>query len=140
MTKTPFEADPHLSLQNTHYNTNSSVTSAYSSMAIPTSCAAPNVLSAKAHIQSQSDPLEQRILDLIYPYRDECFADEDDTTELKERTALILCGTSHHQLPICIQPLILGQRTLPSSSDTTRPRTGNISSQMTSILRRATGR
>ncbi|KAH3999696.1 hypothetical protein HBH98_085800 [Parastagonospora nodorum] len=64
--------------------------------------AAPNVLSAKVPTPVQADPLEQRILDLLFPYRDECFADEDSTTELKERAALILCENiafliRHHQ-------------------------------------------
>jgi hypothetical protein len=53
---------------------------------------APNMLSTNVPTPVQADPLEQRILDLLFPYRDECFADEDSTTELKERAALILCG------------------------------------------------
>jgi hypothetical protein len=53
---------------------------------------APAVLASRPPSQAPSDPLEQRILDLLYPYRDECFADENETTEIKERNALILCG------------------------------------------------
>jgi hypothetical protein len=43
--------------------------------------------------QTPIDPLEQRILDLLYPYRDECFRTEDGTIVARERIALILCGT-----------------------------------------------
>ena len=43
-------------------------------------------------VQAQGDPLEQRILDLLYPYRDECFEDEDTATAAKERLAHILSG------------------------------------------------
>jgi hypothetical protein len=42
--------------------------------------------------QTPADPLEQRVLDLLYPYRDECFADDGGTTVGEERMALILCG------------------------------------------------
>jgi hypothetical protein len=45
-----------------------------------------------ATIQSPADPLEQRVLDLLYPYRDECFNDEKDVSATQERMALILCG------------------------------------------------
>jgi hypothetical protein len=45
-----------------------------------------------ATTQSPADPLEQRVLDLLYPYRDECFNDENDVTAAQERMALILCG------------------------------------------------
>lgn len=43
-----------------------------------------------------ADPLEQRVLDLLYPYRDECFTDDEDadaTISLaQERMAHILSG------------------------------------------------
>ncbi|KAF2026905.1 hypothetical protein EK21DRAFT_73184 [Setomelanomma holmii] len=41
--------------------------------------------------QAPADPLEQRILDLLYPYRDECFDPEVDCSPEQERMALILC-------------------------------------------------
>ncbi|CAO2655215.1 Nn.00g102790.m01.CDS01 [Neocucurbitaria sp. VM-36] len=41
--------------------------------------------------QKPTDPLEQRILDLIYPFRDECFMDDLESFVDKERKALILC-------------------------------------------------
>jgi hypothetical protein len=47
---------------------------------------------APAASQTSVDPLEQRVLDLLYPYRDECFADENGTSVTQERMALILCG------------------------------------------------
>lgn len=49
---------------------------------------APSVITT----HTPADPLEQRVLDLLYPYRDECFKDDDDTTVARERAALILCG------------------------------------------------
>lgn len=42
--------------------------------------------------QTPGDPLEQRILDLLYPYRDECFDPEADVSAEQERMALVLCG------------------------------------------------
>jgi hypothetical protein len=54
----------------------------------------PPQAQAPAATQSPADPLEQRVLDLLYPYRDECFADENDATVAQERMALILCGMS----------------------------------------------
>jgi hypothetical protein len=56
---------------------------------------------------AQADPLEQRVLDLLYPYRDECFTDEDNTSVTKERNALILCG-----IPF-LSPLTLAELTSP---------------------------
>ncbi|KAF1921554.1 hypothetical protein BDU57DRAFT_553665 [Ampelomyces quisqualis] len=47
----------------------------------------PTVVSA----QTPTDPLEQRVLDLLYPYRDECFKEDDGMTVARERAALILC-------------------------------------------------
>ncbi|KAH7083855.1 hypothetical protein FB567DRAFT_446470 [Paraphoma chrysanthemicola] len=41
--------------------------------------------------QTPGDPLEQRILDLLYPYRDECFDPEADVSAEQERMALVLC-------------------------------------------------
>jgi hypothetical protein len=41
---------------------------------------------------TSADTLEQRVLDLLYPYRDECFADEGGITVGEERMALMLCG------------------------------------------------
>lgn len=65
---------------------------------------APNIIVPRPHTQAPSDPLEQRILDLLYPYRDECFAEENETTELKERNALILCGMSSPALDHLLNP------------------------------------
>jgi hypothetical protein len=43
-----------------------------------------------------ADPLEQRVLDLLYPYQDECFTDEDGANAAvnlaKERKAHVLSG------------------------------------------------
>jgi hypothetical protein len=47
---------------------------------------------APAATQTSADTLEQRVLDLLYPYRDECFSDEGGTTVGEERMALMLCG------------------------------------------------
>lgn len=85
-----FDPTLHLNVHDLHYNIITPVTSHYAPMA-PTP-AAPNMLSTKVPTPVQADPLEQRILDLLFPYRDECFEDEDESTELKERAALILCG------------------------------------------------
>jgi hypothetical protein len=55
--------------------------------------------------QPQSaEPLEQRVLDLLYPYRDECFAEEenDAAVEAHERKALMLSST---YLPQCFDYL-----------------------------------
>jgi hypothetical protein len=67
----------------------------FSSYTLPTQLhpSAPQIQApAPASTLAQIDPLEQRILDLLYPYRDECFSDEDGTTVTQERNALILCG------------------------------------------------
>jgi hypothetical protein len=64
-----------------------------SSYTIPTSLFVPSSSPAAIPTQTPTDPLEQRILDLLYPYRDECFEDFAALTETKERNALILCGT-----------------------------------------------
>jgi hypothetical protein len=42
-----------------------------------------------------AEPLEQRVLDLLYPYRDECFVEEEDdaSVEAHERKALMLSST-----------------------------------------------
>jgi hypothetical protein len=45
-------------------------------------------------IQGPVVPLEQRILDLLQPYRDDCFTAEDETTAARDRTVLVLCGTA----------------------------------------------
>jgi hypothetical protein len=106
MDNSQLECTPHLNLQDPHYGINTPVASPYTTMAPAlaksTAYATPNVLPPKASTQSSTDPLEQRILDLLYPYRDECFAEEDDTTEIKERNVLILCGTSSHHLHLQI--------------------------------------
>ena len=54
----------------------------------------PQMAQAAPSTQTPADPLEQRVLDLLYPYRDECFMEEDRTTVAQERMALILSGTS----------------------------------------------
>ncbi|OAL05545.1 hypothetical protein IQ06DRAFT_372973 [Phaeosphaeriaceae sp. SRC1lsM3a] len=41
--------------------------------------------------QAPAAPLEQRILDLLYPYRDECFSADADVSVVDERKAMILC-------------------------------------------------
>jgi hypothetical protein len=64
-----------------------------SSYTIPTSLFVPSSSPAAIPTETPTDPLEQRILDLLYPYRDECFEDFAALTETKERNALILCGT-----------------------------------------------
>lgn len=46
--------------------------------------------------QAPAAPLEQRILDLLYPYRDECFSADADVSVVDERKAMILCGTLSH--------------------------------------------
>jgi hypothetical protein len=63
------------------------------SYTIPVSLPVPGPAPAALPTQTPTDPLEQRILDLLYPYRDECFEDSDVLFEAKERDALILCGT-----------------------------------------------
>lgn len=44
--------------------------------------------------QIPADPLEQRILDLIYPYRDDPFNADVDNALDEERKILMLCGLS----------------------------------------------
>jgi hypothetical protein len=58
-----------------------------------------------ATVQSPADPLEQRVLDLLYPYRDECFNQETDVTATQERMALILCGMFSARAILLVAPL-----------------------------------
>tara|TARA_R110002003_G_scaffold388_4_gene19330 strand:- start:22679 stop:23080 length:402 start_codon:yes stop_codon:yes gene_type:complete len=63
--------------------------------------------------QTPADPLEQRILDLLYPYRDECFDPEADVSADQERAALVLCGKLSHSLSFHLS-LTSSQRISPS--------------------------
>jgi hypothetical protein len=69
----PFQANPH------------GQAPAYPPTSVPVLATIPT--------QIPTNPIEQRVLDLLYPYRDECFKDDDVTTVARERAALILCGT-----------------------------------------------
>ncbi|KAF2825939.1 hypothetical protein CC86DRAFT_253885, partial [Ophiobolus disseminans] len=51
---------------------------------------APHVLQAAPTPQASGEALEERILNLLYPYRDECF--EDGMTASDDRLALVLCA------------------------------------------------
>ena len=53
---------------------------------------AKQLVPANQSLQTVTDPLEQRILDLLYPFRDECFASNLEPSVADERKALILCG------------------------------------------------
>lgn len=59
----------------------------------PTHLQAPSPAPVALSTQTPADPLEQRILDLLHPYRDECFKEDDHLTVARERAALVLCGT-----------------------------------------------
>lgn len=59
----------------------------------PKQQAAPNQVAIEVQLpQAPTDPLEQRILDLLYPYREECFTKTVGPFADQERKALILCG------------------------------------------------
>lgn len=101
-------------------------------------------------VQTPADPLEQRILDLIYPYRDDAFNTEDENALDEERKILMLCGkvaqqpchSYLHTPPLSIQRdriLIHYQKTSPSSSATTSPATARPSKSTTCPWHRATG-
>ncbi|KAL5115582.1 hypothetical protein ACEQ8H_006558 [Pleosporales sp. CAS-2024a] len=106
MAKNNFEPAPHYAPP-----PNSPFATMSQARMTPAPYTAPNVLPAKLPTQTPADPLEQRILDLLYPYRDECFAPPDKTTDLQERKALILCENiafiiRHHQTTYgkCVEP------------------------------------